>query len=142
MKMNEKKIGAFWLCGSLVLVSVAQLLFKHAMLHFPFAFDFHQSIYQEIKVTAELQPFVFPLAIGLFAYGLSVLCWMSALGRLPLSLAYPLLSLSYLLVYIGAMLMPALHEIMNGRRLCGILLLLSGAILIVWPTKSDVSVLP
>lgn len=140
--MNSKKIGALWLSGSLVLVSVAQLLFKHAMLHFPFALDVQYAGLQQIKLVDGLVPFMLPLGIGLFAYGLSVLCWMSALGRLQLSVAYPLLSLSYLLVYIGAMLMPALHEVMNGKRLCGILLLLSGAVLIVWPAKAKLSLSP
>ena len=36
------------------------------------------------------------------AYALSMGCWMGALGHLPLNRAYPLLGLSYALVYLGA----------------------------------------
>lgn len=128
----QKRIGILWLLGSLLLVSAAQLLFKHAMLHLPL-----QTAGLDFQWSPDPEMFLVPLAIGIAAYGLSVLCWMSALGRLPLSFAYPLLSLSYLFVYLGALAIPELQEHFSVRQLCGIVLLLAGALLVVWPAPTD-----
>lgn len=130
--MTRQRQGILWLCGSLLLVSCAQLLFKYAVMHAPL-----QTMGLQFQISPELNLFIIPLSIGMACYGLSVLCWMSALARLPLSLAYPLLSLSYLIVYLGALCFPIFEESLNARQLGGIVLLLVGALLIVWPDKTS-----
>ena len=63
---------------------------------------------------------------GLAAYALSLLSWLAVLVRYPLSFAYPFLSLSYVLVYIGATHWPRLVETATPLRTAGTLLILAG----------------
>ena len=120
----------FALC-SVLLVSGAQLLMKWAMIQLP-AFS------QPLDLLSALLSFSTPvlaLFTGLFAYALSMLCWLLALRRLPLSQAYPLLSLSYLLVWGAALLIPALNEHFLWGKLAGGVVILAGLLCIFWPDK-------
>lgn len=122
----------FALC-SVLLVSAAQLLMKWAMIQLP-------AMARPLDFAAALVSFsppVLALLAGLFAYAFSMLCWLLALKRLPLSRAYPLLSLSYLLVWGIALLIPSLNELFIWGKLAGGMLILSGLLLIVWPDKKD-----
>ncbi|MBK0031973.1 4-amino-4-deoxy-L-arabinose-phospho-UDP flippase [Erwinia sp. S43] len=124
-----------WLCalGSVLLVSAAQLLMKWAMIQLP-------AIARPLDFAAAILGFSPPalaLLAGLFAYAFSMLCWLLALKRLPLSRAYPLLSLSYLLVWGGALLIPSLNEWFLWGKLAGGMLILAGLLLIFWPDKKD-----
>nr|WP_326544382.1 EamA family transporter [secondary endosymbiont of Ctenarytaina eucalypti] len=74
------------------------------------------------------------LAGGIIAYFLSTGCWFMALRRLPLNLAYPLLSLSYVLVAIFSLMIPAFHETYTLSRLMGVALICSGVWLIYHPS--------
>ncbi|MEO7385565.1 MAG: hypothetical protein ABIX37_01380 [Gammaproteobacteria bacterium] len=65
---------------------------------------------------------------GLAGYGISLVAWMQVLARLPLSYAYPMLGISYVLVYAGAVAM--LSEAFTPERAIGVLLVASGAGLI------------
>lgn len=67
---------------------------------------------------------------GLSAYGLSLVCWLAVLVRYPLSYAYPLLGLAYVLVYVGATLWPRLAEPASVLRTGGTLLILAGVALV------------
>lgn len=67
---------------------------------------------------------------GLSSYAVSMLFWMAALARYELSLAYPMLSLSYVLVYIGAALWPGFNESITSLRTGGIVLIVIGVILV------------
>jgi undecaprenyl phosphate-alpha-L-ara4N flippase subunit ArnF len=68
-------------------------------------------------------------AAGLAAYGLSLLAWLAVLVRYRLSYAYPLLALSYVLVYVGATRWPELAEPATPLRTIGTLLILAGVAL-------------
>jgi undecaprenyl phosphate-alpha-L-ara4N flippase subunit ArnF len=68
-------------------------------------------------------------AAGLVAYGLSLLAWLAVLVRYRLSYAYPVLALSYVLVYVGATQWPALAEAATPQRTIGTLLILAGVAL-------------
>lgn len=63
---------------------------------------------------------------GLFAYTCSLLSWLAVLVRYPLSFAYPVLSLSYVLVYLGATNWPLLAEEATTMRTVGTFLILLG----------------
>ena len=52
--------------------------------------------------------------------------WLAVLARYPLSFAYPMLSLSYVLVYVGATHWPLLGEAPSPLRTLGTLLILTG----------------
>jgi undecaprenyl phosphate-alpha-L-ara4N flippase subunit ArnF len=67
---------------------------------------------------------------GLACYGLSMLAWLGALTRYPLSLVYPLLSLSYVLVYLGATRWPLLMEATSVNRSLGTLLIALGVAIV------------
>lgn len=122
-----------WLCAlcSVLLVSGAQLLMKWAMIQLP---SMDQPLLFFSAVLTLSAPAV-ALTGGLMAYALSMLCWLLALRRLPLSRAYPLLSLSYLLVWGAALFIPAFNEIFLWGKLAGGSLILGGLVLICWPDK-------
>lgn len=123
--MRDVPLSSFaWLSGSVILVTVAQLSLKYAMQLWP------------PHGNSELVPFLLPLAAGLACYALSVACWLLTLRHLPLNLAYPLLSLSYLLVYVGAVWLPVFDEVFSGRRFVGVVLLIAGIVLVIWPARS------
>jgi len=65
--------------------------------------------------------------IGILTYLLSFACWLYVLRHLPLSVAYPLISVVHLLVPLGAWLI--LGEIISVRRWAGILCVFSGVVL-------------
>ncbi|MEN5016380.1 4-amino-4-deoxy-L-arabinose-phosphoundecaprenol flippase subunit ArnF [Erwinia sp. Eh17-17] len=118
----------FALC-SVLLVSAAQLLMKWAMVQLP-AID---RVALFVAAFAHFSLPVLALLGGLLAYALSMLCWLLALKRMPLNRAYPLLSLSYLLVWLAALWLPGLDEAFLWGKLGGALLILSGLLLIFWP---------
>jgi len=77
------------------------------------------------------------VGVGLACYGSSLLFWMSAIARLELSLAYPMLSLSYVLVYLVAVNWPLLNEHASWPRTVGILIVVAGVILIARSGNSE-----
>lgn len=122
-------MGLLFALGSVVLVSAAQLLMKWAMMQLP-------DISRLPQFLSSLSHFPLPTAallLGLLAYALSMLCWLLALKRLPLSRAYPLLSLSYLLVWLAALWLPGLNEAFHWGKLAGASLIVGGLLLICWP---------
>ena len=116
---------------SVLLVSIAQLLMRWSMINLPAA-DRPADLFSALLA---LPPAAIGLAAGLAAYGLSMLCWFLALQRVPLSKAYPLLSLSYVLVWGAALGLPALNEVFQWGKLTGGVLIFSGLLLICWPAK-------
>ncbi len=70
------------------------------------------------------------LVVAVAAYGASLLCWLAALRHLPLNRAYPILSLSYALVYLASALLPALEGSFSVRKSIGVVLVLAGVTLI------------
>ncbi|MBD8166593.1 4-amino-4-deoxy-L-arabinose-phosphoundecaprenol flippase subunit ArnF [Erwinia persicina] len=118
---------------SVLLVSAAQLLLKWAMVQLP---PLGQTgLFVDTLFTLSWP--VLALSGGLVAYGLSMLCWVLALQRLPLSQAYPLLSLSYLLVWLAALWLPGLNEPFLWGKLAGALLILGGLLLIFSAGKNS-----
>ncbi|AXU96017.1 4-amino-4-deoxy-L-arabinose-phospho-UDP flippase [Erwinia persicina] len=118
---------------SVLLVSAAQLLLKWAMVQLP---PLGQTgLFVDTLFTLSWP--VLALSGGLVAYGLSMLCWVLALQRLPLSQAYPLLSLSYLLVWLAVLWLPGLNEPFLWGKLAGALLILGGLLLIFSAGKNS-----
>lgn len=113
--------GYLFALSSVVLVTVGQLLMKWGMSHLPAAGPL-----PEIMTSL---PVVLIVA-GLAAYALSMGCWMLALARLPLSRAYPMLSLSYVLVYCAAVLLPWFSDSWSAFRILGVALVALGVFLV------------
>jgi len=69
-----------------------------------------------------------PLWYALLAYGVSVIVWIVGLSRVPVSQAYPLLSLGYAINVLLAWWL--LGEIPNAQRVAGIGVIVVGVVLV------------
>jgi undecaprenyl phosphate-alpha-L-ara4N flippase subunit ArnF len=121
--------GAFWALCSVVLVSGAQLLLRSAMMALP-------PVAEPIALLAAFQHFA-PgsgmLLLGLSGYVASMGCWYLALHRMALSKAYALLSLSYILVWIAAIVLPGWNDTFSWTGLAGVGLIIAGVLVIFRP---------
>ena len=121
-------LGRVLLAGSIVLSAAGQLGMKAGMQ------ELHALATRGVALTSaslnELLPAITWTAGGLTAYGLSLVCWLAVLVRYPLSYAYPLVGLAYVLVYIGATHWPRLAEPASVLRTGGTLLILAGVVLV------------
>lgn len=68
------------------------------------------------------------LSLGLLCFGTSFLLWIFVLRRLPLSIAYPMVSLNYLIVTLLAVLV--LHERFTLSKAVGLGLIMLGVAVI------------
>ena len=115
-----------YMTASILLSSLAQLSMKAGMLLLA---THTASGWPGLAALLDL-PALLWVGVGLACYALSLLFWMSAIARLELSLAYPMLSLSYVLVYLVAVNWPLLHEHASWVRTIGIVVVVIGVILI------------
>lgn len=107
-----------------VLNAGAQLLLKEAMNRIGhFAFSWHNilPIGQQILQS----PFIW---VGLIAYGFSLVVWLVALSRVDVGLAYPMLSIGYILVAIAGHFW--LQEPLTMERMLGIIVIMVGVFLL------------
>jgi len=122
------------LFSSIILSAAAQLLMKAAMLGFR---DASTAAGVDLFNLAELfdlvlshQQLIIWLSGGILCYGLSMLSWLLALTRYQISYAYPMLGLSYVLVYIGAIYWDVIAESFSLIRGAGIVLVIIGVALV------------
>jgi undecaprenyl phosphate-alpha-L-ara4N flippase subunit ArnF len=107
--------GYAWGAASVLLVTLAQLLMKWGMVQIPLM------SFADVSL-ALIGNYWVPL--------LSMLCWFFALRHLPLNRAYPLLSVSYALVYLAAVILPWFNESATLLKTLGTLFILFGVGLI------------
>jgi multidrug transporter EmrE-like cation transporter len=69
-----------------------------------------------------------PFWTGMFCYGASVCVWLAALSKAPVSTAYPMLSLGYVVVATVSVLW--LGELMTPSKVIGIALICAGVVLV------------
>jgi undecaprenyl phosphate-alpha-L-ara4N flippase subunit ArnF len=124
-------MGYFWAMMSVLLVSCAQLIMKWAMVELP------PVARPEALLSAFVigSPGALALMVGLLAYVISMGCWFLALRRIALSKAYPLLSLSYVLVWAAAIWLPWLHESFSVGKLVGVAVIFIGLLLVCIPDR-------
>ena len=126
MKSGRRiRVGPVAMIGSIVLSACAQLSMKAGMLRasrLESAPDFTDA--------AQFLPVAILLIAGFGCYGASLVSWLIALSRYPLSLAYPLLSLSYVVVYLAAAAWPVLDEPLSEARTVGIAIIVVGVVLV------------
>jgi len=115
-----------WLLGGLstVLGAAGQLLFRR--------FGIAQQP-QGLSISQVPDGLQF-LILGIGCYLVAVVLWVRVLRDLPLSRAYPLLCLSYPLVYLGALAW--LQEPLEVKRALGTALVTAGALLAAAPANS------
>jgi drug/metabolite transporter (DMT)-like permease len=107
--------------NTLILVS-GQFLWKYGMSRSTGGFGSLKGILQLF-----LSPYVLS---GLAMYGAATVLWLFILSRVPLSLAYPIQSMAYILAVIGAYYI--FHEPLNAAKIAGCILILAGVSLIGW----------
>ncbi len=104
--------------------AVAQLLLKlgvNSVGHFEFTRD------NVLPVGLQLLS-QWPILGGLACYGISVVVWILGLSRVEVSIAYPMLSLGYILNALGAWYF--LGESLSTQRLIAIGIIMMGVILL------------
>jgi len=105
--------------GSLSLSVAAQLLLRKGMLVLPALTGLH------IVVSLSCNAWIWG---GLFCYAVSVAPWLFVLSRLPVSVAYPMVSIGYVLTAILGWFF--LGEVVTLSRLGGIMLICAGVVLV------------
>ncbi|KFK94761.1 MULTISPECIES: 4-amino-4-deoxy-L-arabinose-phosphoundecaprenol flippase subunit ArnE [unclassified Serratia (in: enterobacteria)] len=105
--------------GLVILVSLftcaGQLCQKQA------AQTWEQTVEQRLSLTLRW------LALAVAFLGLGMLLWLNVLQRLPLSVAYPMLSLNFVLVTLAARLL--FDEPTTPRHWCGVAAIMLGILL-------------
>lgn len=69
-----------------------------------------------------------PFWVGMLCYGSSLCVWLAALSKAPVSVAYPMLSLGYIVV--AAVAVGWLGETLTPAKILGIALICAGVVLV------------
>jgi multidrug transporter EmrE-like cation transporter len=69
-----------------------------------------------------------PIIAGLGCYGISVIVWIISLSRTDVTIAYPMLSIGYVISAIGAWLF--LGEIVSPQRMLALAVIIVGVVLL------------
>lgn len=118
--------GIVFAMVSVLLVSAAQLGMRWSMTRLPPAAQWLEALGSGSVDLLALGS----VLVSIFAYALSMLCWLAALRDLPLGRAYSLLSISYALVYLLAASLPAFNEHFTVLKTLGVALVILGVITI------------
>ncbi|TFH80036.1 MULTISPECIES: 4-amino-4-deoxy-L-arabinose-phosphoundecaprenol flippase subunit ArnF [Pseudomonas] len=118
--------GIGFALGSVLLVSGAQLGMRWSMTRLPQPEQWLSALSSGSVDLSALAVVV----TAIFAYALSMLCWLAALRDLPLGRAYSLLSISYALVYLLAASLPLFNESFSFTKSLGVALVMLGVITI------------
>lgn len=106
--------------SSVSLSAIAQMSFKHGMNQL----QIDQQMNLVLKIfSIVFSPFVF---LGLALYGIGTVLWLFALKQLDLSLAYPFVGLSFVMVFVLSIFV--LGEPLHVNRLIGSLIIVVGII--------------
>jgi multidrug transporter EmrE-like cation transporter len=119
-----------WVTWTLILTGVglnaaAQLLLKVATKPLAHFNEFNVDILSS-SVVILLRSV--PFWTGMLCYSLSLCVWVAALTKAPVSTAYPMLSMGYVLV--AAMSVAWLGETMTPAKILGIALICTGVVLV------------
>jgi len=107
--------------GGVLLNACAQLLLKAATRHSgELVADSGQVSWSSVMTLLS----AVPLWIGLGCYVISVVVWLGALSRVPVSVAYPMLSIGYVVNAFAAALL--FGEVLSLPKLAGIALICAG----------------
>jgi drug/metabolite transporter (DMT)-like permease len=107
-----------------MLNAAAQILMKagtNAIGHFEFSVENILPI--GLKLATEWH-----IVVALCCYALSVIIWILALSRVPVSIAFPLLSMAYIVTAVAAWYL--LGEALSLTKVAGIVVIILGVIII------------
>ncbi|WP_241608002.1 4-amino-4-deoxy-L-arabinose-phospho-UDP flippase [Rosenbergiella australiborealis] len=120
----------YWIIASIGLVTLAQILLRLA------AYRSGITLLSPIWLFSGKIETLY-LLLGLGCYFLSVFSWTQALRSLPLSQAYPLLSISYILVWASSFLLPEEQKELSWQSLLGLGLIVAGVYFIVGTKRNN-----
>lgn len=106
--------------GTVVLTVVGQLLVKWQVLA---AGAFPDGVYERLLfyVTILLNPWMIVAIVSTFVAGL---CWIAAMTRIPLTVGYPFVSLTFPLVLTGGVIF--FGEAFNWQKVAAVALIMAG----------------
>ena len=110
--------------AGVVLNAAAQLLLK-AGTNAVGQFEFHTSNIVPIGLKLGLQPYILG---GMACYAISLIIWIMALSRVPVSVAYPMLSIGYVINAFVAW--QWFGEALAAQKLLGIGFIIVGVVLV------------
>ncbi len=117
--------NALWLLIPAILFSTTgELFFKMGMNRIG-GFEFSGRALGAVLPRVLRNPFIW---LGFVGFGLGALFWLAVLSRVPLSIAYPILALSYFVVVIEARLF--LRERVTWRRMLGVTIIVIGVVIV------------
>jgi multidrug transporter EmrE-like cation transporter len=114
---------ALIICGVL-LNAIAQLLLK-AGTNAVGQFAFHADNIVPVGLKLAFQPYIMG---GMVCYGISLVVWIMALSRVPVSIAYPMLSIGYVINAFVAHFW--FGEALAAQKLLGIGFIVIGVVLV------------
>lgn len=109
---------------AVVINTAAQILLKQGMNTIGY-FNFNVADISSILLKVAFNPFIIG---GMFCYVASVLVWLLVLSRVPVSYAYPMVSLAYITTTIAAVIF--FNETLTITRILGIFIIIAGVYLI------------
>lgn len=117
--------NALWLLIPAILFSTTgELFFKIGMNRIG-GFEFSGNAVRAVLPRIVRNPFIW---VGFLGFGTGALFWLAVLSRVPLSIAYPILALSYFVVVIEARLF--LHERVTWKRMLGVTIIVIGVVIV------------
>ncbi len=122
---RETIIALLWLLPAMLFSTTGELFLKRGMNQIG-SFDF--------AAVSAIVPTLFKIAmnpniwVGMIGFVGGSVFWLSVISRAPLSLAYPMLSLSYIIVVIESWIF--LNEGLNPLRVIGSLVIIVGVALV------------
>lgn len=114
----------FLLIPAILFSTTGELLFKIGMNRVG-SFEFSPAEIRAVLPRILFNPLIW---VGFIGFGLGAVFWLAVLSRVPLSLAYPILALSYFVVVIEAWLI--LRERVTWKRLLGVGVIVAGVIIV------------
>lgn len=109
-----------WLLFGVLLNAAAQLLLKAGSQRISdLSFNLDNILPMGLQLSSN--PYIL---FGLLSYGISVVIWIGVLSRVDVSIAYPMVSLGYILNAIAAYFL--FGETMTAAKISGIFLILIG----------------
>ncbi len=112
------------LLPAILFSTTGELLFKIGMNRIG-GFEFSPASIRAVLPRILLNPFIW---IGFIGFGMGAVFWLAVLSRVPLSIAYPILALSYFVVVVEAWLF--LHERVTWKRLVGVGIIVAGVVVV------------
>jgi len=117
--MNTKHMGLLLVFASVLLVDIGQLFLKYGMNQVG-SFDFSQGyVLSFLPVFSNVY-----VLIGVVLFVSSSFGWLLALSKVPLSYAYPIVSVGYVLVSLFSWVL--FNEALSGLRILGLTVIVGG----------------